>query len=404
MSRALPILTNATARRLFLDRHALAEQPSGAAKGDDLLALIERLGFVQLDSINTVERAHHMILFARRPSYRPDNLARLHDRDRKLFEHWTHDASIIPAAYFPHWRLRFARDEARLRERWAKWHGDGFDTQFEAVLEEVARRGPVSTADVGEAEERRSGGWWEWNPSKIALEYLWRVGKLSVVRRDAFRKVYDLTERVVPAEHLAPVPDPAETVDWACNAAIDRLGFATSGEVAAFLAKVTPTEAKDWCAGALRRAEIVEVGIEGADGQVRRSFARPGIGEAADPPEPPGRVRILSPFDPALRDRNRAERLFGFHYRIEVFVPEAKRKYGYYVFPVLEGARIIGRIDMKADRQADRLAVRAFWPEAGIAMGAGRRARIEAELDRMARFAVVSRVELAGDWLRESTG
>lgn len=156
--------------------------------------------------------------------------------------------------------------------------------------------------------------------------------------------------------------------------------------------------------GALQRAEIVEVGIEGADGQVRRSFARPGIGEAADPPEPPGRVRILSPFDPALRDRNRAERLFGFHYRIEVFVPEAKRKYGYYVFPVLEGARIIGRIDMKADRQADRLAVRAFWPEAGIAMGAGRRARIEAELDRMARFAGVSRVELAGDWLRETTG
>lgn len=396
------LISNAAARRLFLDRHALAEQPAGPAKGDDLLALIDRLGFVQLDSINTVERAHHMILFARRPAYRPEHLARLHDRDRKLFEHWTHDASIIPMSFFPHWRLRFARDEARLRERWAKWHGEGFDTQFDAVLDEVARRGPVSTADVGEAEERSSGGWWDWNPSKIALEYLWRVGRLSVVRRDAFRKIYDLTERVVPGEHLAPVPEPWQTVDWACNAAVDRLGFATSGEIAAFLAKVTPAEAKAWCAQALARGEIVEVRVEDVDGQVRRSFARPGFGAGSDLPEPPGRIRILSPFDPALRDRNRAERLFGFHYRIEVFVPEAKRKYGYYVFPVLEGARIIGRIDMKADRQSDRLAVRAFWPEAGIRMGAQRRDRLEAELDRMARFAGVSRIDLAPDWLRET--
>ncbi len=396
------LISNAAARRLFLDRHALAEQPAGPAKGDDLLALIDRLGFVQLDSINTVERAHHMILFARRTAYRPENLARLHDRDRKLFEHWTHDASIIPVSFFPHWRLRFARDEARLRERWAKWHGEGFDTQFDAVLDEVARRGPVSTADVGEAEERRSGGWWDWNPSKIALEYLWRIGRLSVVRRDAFRKIYDLTERVVPDEHLAPVPEPWQTVDWACNAAIDRLGFATSGEIASFLAKVTPEEAKAWCARALARGEIVEVGVEDVDGQVRRSFARPGFGSGSDLPEPPGRIRILSPFDPALRDRNRAERLFGFHYRIEVFVPEAKRKYGYYVFPVLEGARIIGRIDMKADRQADRLAVRAFWPEAGVRMGALRRDRLAAELDRMARFAGVSRIDFAPDWLRET--
>jgi uncharacterized protein YcaQ len=396
------LISNAAARRLFLDRHALAEQPAGPAKGDDLLALIDRLGFVQLDSINTVERAHHMILFARRPAYRPEHLARLHDRDRKLFEHWTHDASIIPMSFFPHWRLRFARDEARLRERWAKWHGEGFDTQFDAVLDEVARRGPVSTADVGEAEERSSGGWWDWNPSKIALEYLWRVGRLSVVRRDAFRKIYDLTERVVPGEHLAPVPEPWQTVDWACNAAVDRLGFATSGEVAAFLAKVTPAEAKAWCAQALARGEIVEVGVEDVDGQVRRSFARPGFGAGSDLPDPPGRIRILSPFDPALRDRNRAERLFGFHYRIEVFVPEAKRKYGYYVFPVLEGARIIGRIDMKADRESDRMAVRAFWPEAGVRMGALRRDRLEAELDRMARFAGVSQIDFAPDWLRET--
>jgi uncharacterized protein YcaQ len=404
MTRTLPILPNPLARRLFLDRHALAEAPVGAGKGDDLLALIERLGFVQLDSINTVVRAHHMILFARRPAYRPDNLARLHDRDRKLFEHWTHDAAIIPAAFFPHWRLRFARDEARIRERWAKWHGAGFDARFGEVLDHVAAHGPVTTGDVGEDEERRSGGWWEWNPSKIALEYLWRVGKLSVTRRDAFRKVYDLTERVIPAAHRAHTPAEEESIDWACNAALDRLGFATTGEIAAFFAKVTPAEARDWCGVALKRGLIIEVGVENADGSTRRCFARPDVIAQCGAPEPPGRIRILSPFDPALRDRNRAERLFGFHYRIEVFVPEPKRKYGYYVFPVLEGDRMIGRIDMKADRQASRLAVRAFWPETGIVMGKGRLQRLETELDRMARFAEVASVELAPGWLRETLG
>ena len=122
----LPILGNEPARRLFLDRHALIEPPSGPAKGADLLALIRRLGFVQVDSVNTVERAHHMILWSRRQSYRPENLARLLERDRALFEHWTHDASVIPTEFFRWWKLRFARDAERIKERWTGWQGAGF--------------------------------------------------------------------------------------------------------------------------------------------------------------------------------------------------------------------------------------------------------------------------------------
>ena len=115
-----PVLDNRTARRLFLDRHALAEPPTGPARGDALLALIRRLGFVQIDSINTFERAHHMILFARRTRYRPAHLAPLLERDRTLFEHWTHDAAVIPTEFYPHWHLRFARDRARIRARWTQ--------------------------------------------------------------------------------------------------------------------------------------------------------------------------------------------------------------------------------------------------------------------------------------------
>ena len=398
-----PVLANTPARRLFLDRHALIEQPSGPAKGADLLALIRRLGFVQVDSVNTVERAHHMILWSRRQGYRPANLSRLLERDRSLFEHWTHDASVIPTEFFGWWKLRFDRDAARIKARWAGWQGTEFHDKIEDVLAHVRAGGPCGTGDVGADEARGKGGWWEWHPSKTALEYLWRSGELSVCHRRNFAKFFDLSERVHPAEHAAPAPSEAETIDWACNAALDRLGFATSGELAAFWAAVTPDEAKAWCAAARARGEIEEIAVEGWDGSLRKCFARPGTVEAAAAvAAPPNRIRILSPFDPALRDRNRAERLFGFFYRIEIFVPEPKRQYGYYVFPVMEGDRIIGRIDAKAQRAEGRLAVRAFWPEAGVATGKGRIARLEAELDRLARFAGCEAVTFAPDWLRST--
>lgn len=400
---AHPVLPNPLARRLFLHRHALAEAPAGPGKGADLAALIDRIGFVQVDSINVVERAHHMILAARRPAYRPSALDRLHEKDRAVFEHWTHDASVLPIALFPHWKHRFRRYEETRAERWRAWLGDAHEGKLDTILDRIAATGPVTTSDVGEDEVRSKGGWWEWHPSKAALEWLWHTGKISVLRRDSFRKVYDLTERVIPSGYLNAETDADETTDWACNAALDHLGFATSGEIAAYWALVPPDAARRWCHDALARGEICEVQVEGADGSLRRSFARPDIlTEAAAAPEPPGRLRVLSPFDPALRDRNRAERLFGFFYRIEVFVPEAKRQYGYYVFPLLEGARLVGRIDMKAFRDRGTLEVRALWPERGVAFGSGRLARLEAELDRMARLAGCERVQFLDGWQREA--
>ncbi len=397
----IPLLPNPAARRLFLDLHALAEPPAGAARGGDLAALIDRIGFVQVDSITTVARAHHMILFARRPGYRPEALKHLLERDRQVFEHWTHDASILPMPLFPIWQHRFARDADRLRDNWRKWFRDGYEVQFDTILNRIAAHGPVTSTDVGVGEARGKGGWWDWHPSKTALEWLWRTGALQITRRDGFQKVYDLTERVIPAAHRTPCPPHQAVIDWACTAALDRLGFATPGEVAAYWNAVTPQEARDWCKAEIGLGRLIEVAVEGADGSHRHSLARPDVlARAAAAPEPPGRLRVLSPFDPALRDRNRAERLFGFHYRIEVFVPEAQRRYGYYVFPLLEGARLVGRIDMKARRDVGALQIRALWPEQGIRFGAGRMARLEAELDRMARFAGCERVAFDDGWLR----
>ncbi|MCB1313548.1 MAG: YcaQ family DNA glycosylase [Sedimentitalea sp.] len=399
-----PVLGNRDARRLFLDRHALAEAPQGPARGADLLDLIRRLGFVQIDSINTLARAHDLILFSRRQRFRPADLKRLYEDDRALFEHWTHDAAMIPMAFYPHWHLRFRRDAERLKERWRSWQRNGFEARFEPVLRHIRDHGPVCSADLGEGETKGSGGWWDWHPSKTALEYLWRSGALTVIGRDGFQKRYDLTERAIEA-HLHPgpaSPDLEHSIDWFCTAALDRLGFATSGEIAAFWGCVTAPEARAWCAERQRRGEIVEIEVEGAEGGRRRAFARPDLlGTLAELPAPPGRMRVLSPFDPALRDRARAERLFGFHYRIEVFVPAAKRRYGYYVFPILEGDRLIGRIDMKAERGAGTLAVTALWPEPGLRWSAARTGRLEAELARLARFAGLGRVEFAPGWQRD---
>jgi uncharacterized protein YcaQ len=211
--------------------------------------------------------------------------------------------------------------------------------------------GPVSSGDFAGERAEKSTGWWDWHPSKTALEYLWRSGDLAVTRREGFRKLYDLSERVVPPEVLnARHPDVAETVDWACSAALDRLGFATSGELAAFWDLMTPGGGKGMGGGRARLGPCDRrgCGLRRTEA-LRRSVAWPGVVEEAEALSEPGpRMRVLSPFDPALRDRKRAERLFGFHYRIEIFVPEAQRRYGYYVFPVLEGTRLAGRIDMAA--------------------------------------------------------
>lgn len=392
-----PRLSNADARRRFIARHGLSAPPTPRLGPGGLTAAIEGLGFVQIDSIRTVERAHHMILFARNQTYRPAALTQAVERDRALFENWTHDAAIIPTAFFPYWRPAFDRRAARLAENWRRWGREGFDAMAGRVLDEIARRGPVSARALAGDEARPSTGWWDWSPTKTTLEWLWRTGRLCVARREGFEKIYDLTENVLPEHARAAAPDHGQMVDWACAAALDRLGFATTGEIAAFWALATPAEAKDWAAG---RGDLVEIEVEAAAGEKPwRALARPGLLDEAPPP-PPARVRALSPFDPLIRDRRRLRRLFGFDYTIEVFVPAAKRKWGYYVFPLLEGARFIGRVDMKADRAAGALTVAALWLEPGVRPAKGRLAAIEAELDRQRRFANLDRVVYAEGWRR----
>ena len=380
------------ARRILLDRQGLCTPPGGKQSKPELLSLIEQLGFVQVDSINTVERAHHMTLFARNQTYRRAHLADLLENDRALFENWTHDAAIIPTRFYPMWLRHFERHCEVLRARWQKWRRDGFEAAMGDVLAHVSQGGPAMSRALASDEKKGGDGWWDWHPSKTALEYLWRTGQLAVTRREGFQKVYDLSERVIPDEHRRSSVDDDQLIDWCCRNALQRLGVATSGELAAFWGIISAAEAKRWCER--HAATLHVVTVEPCDGsRPREALADPSVLDlSADDLTPPQRLRVISPFDPVVRDRKRLMRLFGFDYRIEVFVPAPKRQYGYYVFPLLEGDRFVGRIDMKCDRGSAVLDVANVWWEPKVRPSKGRIKRLEAELDRVGRFAGCSEV------------
>jgi len=355
---------------------------------DDLYDLIERMGFVQLDSIITVERAHHLTLFSRNQTYRRSDLDDLLAKDRRLFEHWTHDSSAIPVRWFGHWTHRFERMGQRLqRDSWfSERIGADADAVIAGVLDHIRHNGPTMSRDLDDGDGKKAGPWWGWGPTKAALEYLWWSGQISVVRRENFQKIYDLTERVIPESHRCETPSHDDHVDWACSAAMDRLGIATSGELAAFWAAISPADAKTWVETNDHRLQPVIV--KPADGgKPRASFAWNHLEDQFERlADPPTRLRFLSPFDPIVRDRNRAQRLFNFDYRFEAFVPAPKRRYGYYVLPLLEGDRIAGRACMKFHRNRGELIVNNLWWEPKVKAGKGRVDALMSELERLRRF------------------
>ena len=379
----------------------LLSDPARAATKAALFDLVRRMGFVQLDSINYVERAHHLTLQSRLHSYRREDFARLLERDRSLFEHWTHDASAVPVEWFVHWKPRFRRAAARIRGSgwWQERMGGEADRYIEDVRGRVAREGPLRSQDF-EHERGQASAWWGWKPQKAALEYLWHTGELVelvVVRRENFQKVYDLTERVFPELHRAPAPSEEEHTEWACTTALERLVIATPKELAEFWDSIDIAGAKAWCERAAVEGRVVPVVVEPlgeGSAKPRPSYALPDWERRLKRlPGPPQMTRLLSPFDPVLRDRARALRLFGFDYRFEAFVPAPQRRFGYYVLPVLEGERLVGRIDPKLDRAEGALRVRRVYWEPSARATRERVKGLKEAAERLARFLGAERVE-----------
>lgn len=371
---------NRDARRLWLNSQGLANAPTGPL---DLRETIRKLGFVQLDTIRNVTRAHHHILWSRNQNYREPMLNRLLAKDRAVFEHFTHDASVLPMEFFPMWQRQFAR----LAERLSR--SDFYRTtlaadEIAAIKGRIADEGPLSTHAFDTKIEGKKEMWAR-PPHKKALDHMWYTGELSTSHRENFIKYYDLIERVIPHHHREPAHDDAHQLDWLCRNALDRLGFGSPGDIQRFWAAASAREVRDWTES--NAETLVPVELQTAEGDWFKALAPEDIElRLAENVKPTSRLRILSPFDPVIRDRTRLSRLFGFDYRIEIFVPAAKRKWGYYVYPLLEGDRMVGRVELKADRKAGWLKLLNLWPEPKVKWTTARAEKLEAELCRLARF------------------
>jgi uncharacterized protein YcaQ len=322
-----------------------------------LKRLVDRLGVIQIDSVNVLARSHYLPAFSRLGAYPRESLEQAAwGRKPFLFEYWGHEASFLPVATQPLFRWRM--DRARDGETWSGLATFGRERRdyIDAVLERIAKEGPVTGGDFADAP--RQAGWWNWSHGKRALEWLFWTGAITTRTRRGFERVYDLTERVLPAAILgAPTPSEAEAQRELLRISARAMGVATAGDLRDYF-RLPVAGFKD------RVAELVEGGdltpVTVADWDRPAYLAR----EARVPRRVSG-AALLSPFDNLIWRRERTERLFGLRYRIEIYTPAHKREHGYYVLPFLLGDALVARVDLKSDRQAGVLRVQAAHVESG---------------------------------------
>jgi uncharacterized protein YcaQ len=346
------------ARRIALAAQGFDRpRPSGAVTAAHVRRVIRQVGLLQIDSVSVLLPAHYQVPFSRLGSYDRARLDALIYRDREFTEQWAHEASILPVEHWPLIRHHLGPHE----RRWgalAKFMEQNAD-YAQRVLEDVRARGPVVAGEIAEPDGTRGkgGGWWGWTQAKIALEGHFARGTIAIAERRAagFARAYDLAERVVPNEHHSRRLSREEAQRELVRLAARANGVATARDLADYY-RMAPREARQRMAELVAAGELREVRVEGWR---EPAFLYPG----ARVPRRIDAAALLSPFDPVIWFRPRAERLFGFDYRIEIYVPREKRKYGYYVLPFLLGDRLVGRVDLKADRAAGSLLVLGAFVE-----------------------------------------
>ncbi|MGI8456729.1 MAG: winged helix-turn-helix domain-containing protein [Propionibacteriaceae bacterium] len=364
-------LTLAQARRIALAAQGLHRpRPDRAVGMRAVQATIERLGQFQIDSVNVVTRAHHVPLFSRLGPYDPDLLTRAaHRSPRRLFEYWGHAASLIDVGLQP--LLRFRMAEPHVWGNVAQIITERPDL-VAWVRDQVQDRGPVSAREIEVAEVRDRSQWgWNWSSVKTVLEWLFYAGEVSTACRNSqFERVYDLTERVIPAAVLArPTPTPQESVRGLVAHAGRALGVATEPWLRDYF-RTRPAPTRQAVAELVEGGELEVVEVAGWDRPAYRWH------EAVVPRRAAARA-LCCPFDSMVFERELLEALFAFRYRIEIYVPEPQRVHGYYVYPFLLGDRFVARVDLKADRVVGVLRVRSAWAESHVA---DRRTEVAVEL------------------------
>jgi uncharacterized protein len=352
-------LTVAQARRLALAAQGFGPaRPAATPDRRHLRRALRHTGLLQIDSVNVFQRAHYGPLFSRIGPYPTALLDRMAYRDRELFEYWGHEAALLPVDLHPLMRWRMRRAE-QLIDRWGHIakvvrERPGY---IEHVLDAVRAHGPLTAGELAEDEKRTKDNWgWNWSDAKTTLEYLFYAGAVTAADRRNFERVYDVTERVIPRAILdRPTPDDEQAHRELLLVAARCHGVGTASDLADYFRLNVPL-------ARLRLAELVEDGrleTVAVEGWRQPAYVLPG----ATVPRRVDARALLVPFDPLIWERARTERLFGFRYRVEIYVPAPKRLHGYYVLPFLLGDRLVARVDLKSDRQAGVLRVQAAWAE-----------------------------------------
>jgi len=386
-------LSKDAARALALRAQFLDGQTKLPTGKQGVLRTIDQLGYVQIDTIAAVKRSHHHTLWTRHADYDEGHLHDLQARDRRVFEYWGHAMSYLPMSDY-RFCLPRMRNFRNPTHDWINHRLEACVHLLEPILERIREEGPLSAKDFTAAEDAKRGTWWDWKPAKFALEYLFWRGDLMITERRNFQKVYDLTERVLPADVDLTVPTGEEVSRFLVRRALRGCGILRQKEIRAFMQPDAGRDS-DWQAvdrGAIAKAiveliearEIVPVAVEGEDDVtwyvLSEFLANPQA------PTPNGPVFLLSPFDNLVIKRGWLNRLFGFDYTLECYLPARKRQYGYFVFPILWGNALVGRLDPKADRRAKTLVVRNLVLEPGFVASDEFLARLRDALTAFARF------------------
>ena len=356
------------AQRLMLSSQKL----TGAVQTP--LQIIEHLGYVQIDTISVVERAHHHVLWTRCPKYQPSDLESL-VKARKVFEYWSHAASYLPMRDY-RFTLPMKKKFAEKKSSWSPRE----PKLMKRVLKRIQREGPLRSKDFKAEQKSTSSGWWDWKPAKKALERLFLEGQLEITRREGFQKVYDLPERVIPEAVDTSYPSQKEHMRFLIQRTLRHHGLATAGEIGYLQKKNVVENIRKELHEMSDSREIVKVTVEGV---AQPYYAFPKAIERI--PRVSSKILLLSPFDNFVIQRKKLAHFFQFDYQIECYVPEAKRKYGYFCLPIFNGVVPIGRIDCKADRVNKQLLIRSLHIEKNVNKKDDE-VKIEAQLRSFAKF------------------
>ena len=353
-------LSNREARSIALAAQGFADRPpAGRVDSRHFDRLFDRVKVVQLDSVNVAVRTHYMPAFSRLGPYPRERFDAYAYGRRRLFEAWGHVASLLPVEHYP--LLRHRMEDARSRS--IRSFGRERRSYVEEICREVADRGSLAVSDLRDQGRNRSRPWWGRSDGKLALEWLFATGRLAASRRGNFTRVYDLAERVIPEQVLAaPAPEERDAQRELLCLAARAHGIGGAGDLADYY-RIRMPQARPLLRELVEEGELLEASVEG--------WSRPAyLHRDARTPRRIDANALLSPFDSLIWFRERTERLFGFRYRIEIYVPEPERQYGYYVFPFLTGDTLAARVDLKSDRARGALLVRGAYLEEGSDAGA----------------------------------